>query len=357
MTESFSPANDRASRLFDYMASAYALLIVYASLHPFSGWRITEGLSPFLFLNTRWPLYWTFSDIAFNILAYMPLGFLFVPFFRNWTRPKNAFILSCVFCAALSLCLESLQTYLSSRVPSNLDLACNALGAFLGALSAFRLGDRLIVGVAALQAKFLVAHQAEAGVVLAALWLLTQFSPESILFGTGNLRTLFEIAIVIPYAPTLFFALETAIVALHTAAVGLFVSVLLHLRKRALFPSIVVFFCVAIALRSLAGAVLIDSAHAFSWMTPGARLGLLCGSALLLLVLVLPRASHVVFAGLALMAGTALVNIVPTNPYSMIMDAWDQGHFLNFNGLTRLVSTLWPFLALIVLIMMDRRSY
>jgi hypothetical protein len=25
---------------------------------------------------------------------------------------------------------------------------------------------------------------------------------------------------------------------------------------------------------------------------------------------------------------------------------WQQGHFLNFNGLTRLLATLWPFAAI-----------
>ncbi|MDR1368277.1 MAG: VanZ family protein [Candidatus Accumulibacter sp.] len=355
MAESFPPGS-RPSRLFAYLAPACTLLIVYASLHPFTGWRIAGDPSPFRFLGTRWPLYWTFSDITFNIAAYIPLGFLFVPFFRNRVSARKALALSCVFCAALSFCLESLQTYLASRVPSNLDLVCNAAGAFLGALSAFLIGDRLIDEMAAIRAKFLVAPHAEAGIVLIALWLLAQLSPESILFGTGNLRTIFKISIVIPYAPALFFALEACIVALHTAAAGLFVSVLLHLRKRALFPAILVFFCIAIALRSLAGAILVDAAHAFSWMTPGSRLGLLCGFALLFLVLALPRASHVVFAGLALMMGTAFVNIAPTNAYSMIMDRWNQGHFLNFNGLTRLVSTLWPFLAFVTLIAMDRRN-
>jgi hypothetical protein len=284
------------------------------------------------------------------------MGFLFLPFFREWGGDRKAFFLSCVFCATLSFCLESLQTYLASRVPSNLDLACNAFGAFLGALPAFLLGDRLIGAATVIQEKFLVARRAEAGVVLIALWLLTQLSPEPILFGTGNLRPLFEVAIVIPYAPALFFALEACIVAFHAVAVGLFVSVLLHVRKRALFPTILVFFGVAIALRSLASAALIDKAHAFSWMTPGAQLGLLCGAALFFLVLALPRTTHVAFAGLALMAGTAFVNIVPTNPYSMIMDSWNQGHFLNFNGLTRFVSTLWPFLAFPTLIAMDKRN-
>ena len=57
-------------------------------------------------------------------------------------------------------------------------------------------------------------------------------------------------------------------------------------------------------------------------------------------------------AGLLLMAATALVNIAPENPYlANSLQVWRQGHFLNFNGLTRLVSTLWPFVALVYLLL------
>ena len=34
---------------------------------------------------------------------------------------------------------------------------------------------------------------------------------------------------------------------------------------------------------------------------------------------------------------------------------WRQGHFLNFNGLTRWISTIWPFLALPYLFLVSRR--
>jgi hypothetical protein len=37
------------------------------------------------------------------------------------------------------------------------------------------------------------------------------------------------------------------------------------------------------------------------------------------------------------------------------MKVWQQGHFLNFNGLTRLVSALWPFIALGYLIYLASR--
>ena len=92
------------------------------------------------------------------------------------------------------------------------------------------------------------------------------------------------------------------------------------------------------------------------WLTPGAGLGLMIGIATLSLLLLLPASWRIALAGLALMAGAVLVNLAPPNPYSEIaMAAWRQGHFLNFNGLTRLSAGLWPFLALPYLTLLGRR--
>ena len=67
----------QSSALPRYLALAYSALIVYASLHPFSGWR-DPGLPLLIFLDAGWPHYWTGFDMAVNIIAYAPLGFLLV---------------------------------------------------------------------------------------------------------------------------------------------------------------------------------------------------------------------------------------------------------------------------------------
>jgi len=57
-----------------------------------------------------------------------------------------------------------------------------------------------------------------------------------------------------------------------------------------------------------------------------------------------------------LMAATVLVNLAPPNPYlAATLKVWQQGHFLNFNGLTRLVSSAWPYVALAYLIFLAAR--
>ena len=61
-------------------------------------------------------------------------------------------------------------------------------------------------------------------------------------------------------------------------------------------------------------------------------------------------------AAVLLMAATVLVNLSPPNPYfTATLRLWHQGHFLNFNGLTRLVNGTWPFIALGYLIYLASR--
>ena len=50
------------------------------------------------------------------------------------------------------------------------------------------------------------------------------------------------------------------------------------------------------------------------------------------------------------------VNLAPPNAYlAATLKLWQQGHFLNFNGLTRLVSALWAFVALAYLMFLAAR--
>jgi hypothetical protein len=103
----------------------------------------------------------------------------------------------------------------------------------------------------------------------------------------------------------------------------------------------------ALLVKTLAFAILMRAEHVFAWLTPGAELGLALGGALGLAALALPRVARLVLAAVLLMAATVLVNLAPPNPYfAATLKVWEQGHFLNFNGLTRLVGGLWPFAAL-----------
>jgi len=62
------------STLARYLFAAYIPLVVYASLHPFSGWR-DRGLPPFAFLTAPFPRPIPVFDVVANVIGYVPLGF------------------------------------------------------------------------------------------------------------------------------------------------------------------------------------------------------------------------------------------------------------------------------------------
>ena len=108
---------------------------------------------------------------------------------------------------------------------------------------------------------------------------------------------------------------------------------------------------VALTVKTLAFATLMQAEHVFAWLTPGALLGLGGGAVFAYAAMRLPRTARLALAAALLMAATVLVNLSPPNPYfAATLKVWEQGHFLNFNGLTRLVSAAWPFAALVYLV-------
>ena len=349
------PPLARSLRLPLYLALAYLVLIIYASLYPFTNWR-DLGVSPLEFLSSTWPRYWTVFDLLVNLVAYLPLGFLLALAMRRlpggrWTASIVALLLG----SLLSLALECLQNWLPSRVPSNLDLGCNASGTAIGALIAFSRGQQIFRRIGQVQQALLAPiDHLDLGLVLLGTWLLTQLSPETLLFTTGDLRSVLELTPAVPYAAHSFFVLEAGVIALNSIVIGLFARTLLA-DQAAPHLALLAFFVLALAIRTLAAAVLVAPQDAFAWLTPGAELGLLIGGVLLSLLLLLPAPVRIALAGVALMAGSALVNLTPANPYSeAALATWRQGHFLNFNGLTRWVASFWPFVALPYLTMVVR---
>jgi VanZ family protein len=339
----------RASALARYLFGAYAVLVVYASLHPFSGWQI-QAPTPFAFLTAPLPRSITRFDLVTNILGYIPLGFLAVLAAYPRLRAGKGLAFGIACSVILSFILESLQMYLPSRTSSNVDLLANALGGTLGALLALPAAPKLL-GEGALKAlryRLLAAGpKIDLGVVLVGLWLLSQMSPETLLFGAGDLRELFQPPPGKLYPPEVFLRVEAAIAAANTIAIGLFVSCLTRRAgpARLLFCALV---AVALSLRWTAFDVLMKD---MLWITPGALTGLAAGVLVVLAGISLPRTARLAVAGLALMGATALVNLSPGNPYmAASLALWQRGAYFNFNGLTHIVSAAWPFAAMFYLV-------
>ncbi len=328
-----------------YLSCGYALLIVYASLYPLTGWRDSGG-ELLAFVTAAWPRYYTAFDIATNALAYVPLGFFCAAALRWRLPPLLAALAALLFGGLLSFGLEFAQNYLSSRVPSNLDLASNALGALIGGLAGARWGRGLDSGRLARWRRQFVArgYGVDAGLVLVGAWLLTQLSPETLLFGSGNLRQMLGLPPAQPFAVDHFVDVEAAIAATGLLAGGLVATLLLRRRARWLVAGL---FVTAALLKMLAHALLMGPPAAIAWITPGNASGIGVGLALWWAASFLAPPMQRAIAALALLLATVMVNVAPENPYlANTLQVWNPGQFLNFNGLTRLVCSLWPFLAL-----------
>ncbi len=335
------------------------LLTVYASLYPLQGWR-DPGVSPFAYLGATWPgpqgIF--VVDVTVNILGDRPYGLLCVAALYPRSVGVPAFATAVSSAALLSILLEAGQSYLPTRFSSNVDVASNVAGALLGAALGLRLAPWLLEHGPfrrARAAAFLPGGGIDFGLVLLGLWLFTQLNPTTLLFGTGDLRDL----LVQPGGPRrtaeFFVWIEAVVSAANLGALALVVSAIAAPRQpvRALFLGLV---AAALAVKACAFALM--RADAFVWLTPGALYGLAAGVAIGLAAISLPRGARLATAAVLVMAASVLVNLAPPNPYfSATLRVWHQGHFFNFNGLTRLVCAAWPFtlLAYVVFLASRRR--
>ncbi|MGH8723764.1 MAG: VanZ family protein [Burkholderiales bacterium] len=332
------------------------LLVAYASLYPLAGWR-SVGLSPLAYLSGAWPRYVTAFDVTVNVAGYVPLGFLAIAALHPRVRGIAAFALAVAGAGALSLVLEAGQSYLPVRVATNLDVLCNIGGAALGAALGLRLAPLVAGGPLERwrAAAFLAGAEIDFGLVLIALWLFIQLNPAALLFGAGDLRDFLAPPEGRARRPEFFVAIEAFTTAANLVAVGLLLSALAAPGRpvRGMLLGVVL---AALAVKTVAFAILMRAENVLAWLTHGAQFGLAVGIGAALAAVAAPRTARLALAAVLLMAATVLVNLTPPNPYlAASLKVWQQGHFLNFNGLTWLVSALWPFAALGYLIYLAAR--
>lgn len=326
-----------------YFSLGYAVLIVYASLYPLIGWQ-NDGASSIDFVFAGWPRYTTTFDLVINIAAYIPLGFFLASALRPRFVPKHAWWIAVLAAALLSFLLEFTQNYLPSRVASNLDLAGNACGALLGALPGVLWRRQRIDN---LRLAYWPDHgqSFELGLVLMGLWLLTQFDPATLLFGSGDLRSLLPLPSTLTFSAAGFVRIESLIAASGLLATLLMASLIAPTHQRRLFPLLLL--AVGLAAKSLAFALMTHPKTALAWATPGALLGVLVGGLVWLAALALPLTWQRLLAATALFTASVMVNLAPVNPYlENLQNTWNPGQFLNFHGLTHFITLLWPYLAL-----------
>ncbi|MGE5339821.1 MAG: VanZ family protein [Gemmatimonadota bacterium] len=348
----------RASPLARALFTAYLLLVIYASLSPWSGWR-SIGVGPLAFLTAPLPRYITTFDIVVNMLGYLPLGALAVLALHPRLRGAGAVALATFGCVLVSGTMEALQTFLPARISSSIDLATNSAGALLGALLAAPNASSLIDRgrLAQLRARWF-RRDATVPLTLVALWPIAQLHPGPMLFGNGEMRELLQ-WILEPFGglptwsgpdrfgPAEFILDEAMVCAAGLLAAGLSLAAIMQAFAPRV-PLLLALAAAALGAKSLALGVEFGAERAFAWSTPGAIGGLVIG---ILALLVGSAGRPRAIARLALLSTLAtlvLVNLTPENPYhAHWLQQWHPGRLLHAAAAAEWLATAWPYAMLI----------
>ena len=334
------------------------LFIVYASLYPFEDWR-NQDIPPWSFITAPWPQYQTAFDMSSNFLGYMPLGFWLTLAILRSAKPRWAGVCTGLLGACLlSFLMESLQSYLPQRVPSQVDWLFNTLGGLGGALAAAWLERRgWLYRWVQFRRRWLVPH-ASGSLVLMALWPLAVLFPTPLFLGLGNVteKLLTWLQEMLPHAvwPTQLLQKLTLAVPLPApvemlcVAASIWVVAMLGMAviregwQRLCWAAVVV--VLALISNALSASVTYGPERTWFWLTPLVVAGLAVG--LLLSVLVAKWRALILMRWMVLTQTGLLVvlNLVPSSTYfAQTIQTWEQGKFIRFHGLTEWLSWGWPF--------------
>ncbi len=347
-----------------YSLALMVLLIVYASLYPFTGWR-DQGNLPFAFVTAPWPRYWTWFDIVLNLLGYIPLGALLASAWWPRYRGLRVFATVVLTASALSFFMESLQSYLPERVSSNVDWGLNTLGATIGAAAALLALPRIPAASAlyTLRKRWFVAD-ASFGLWLLAVWPLALLTPQSLLFGTGGALASAAAWAAGQMEGSHAFAATAAwlagwqpaglsdaqqqavpfIAALSSSLsfASLMSRELRYVLRAGLVSLLIVLGCAA---TTLSYAMSYGPGHSLQWFTPQNAMPLLAGLCASLALLMLPRRWCAALALVSTLLLLSLVNQARDDWYFMLnMQSWQQGRWIHLHGLTQWLAMIWPWL-------------
>lgn len=352
------------------LAWACALLVLYASLYPFSGWRWPPGHAAVDMLMLPWPPWRDPFDLWANLLGYLPWGWLLAIAGRSRRASSPVALAMAVLIAGSgSYAIEVTQNFLPGRHPSAKDWAMNTLGAALGAALALLLRR---LGPAHrwtwLRERWFVPNSGGA-IALLSLWPLALLYPTPLPLGLGQVGDKLREGALwvtdgVAWAQPLHEWLHAGAAApgqLSPGSEGLAIAL-------GLFGPCMLGYAVArqgmhrlllslgaaltaVATMTLSALLNYGPQHAGGWLTvatPAALAGALLASLALAAV---PRR---VACGLALMAlagSLALVAQAPEDPFfALNLQAWEQGRWVRFHGVTQWVGLLWPYFAMVWLL-------
>ena len=358
-------ATDRS--LSGLSAVVMVLLVVYASLYPFEGWRWPAGMQWSEALRLPWARWRDRPDEALNVLGYVPLGMvLTVALLRRSAPWWAAALVGVLMPAMLSYALEVTQWLLPRRVASVNDWIANSIGACLGAAIAFILQVTGWLHRAGQLRDRWFNHDSAVALILLLLWPAALLAPAPLPFSLGQgwselLSWVSSVLARLPLtawglAPDLAAApsLRTPLAPLTEVAVILMGVLSPMILAGAASPAgwrrVGLMMMVAAwgwAGMSLSTAMNFGPRHALAWLTPSTSLALLLCLPLALLLTWPGRRLCAALGLVVLAASLALGAQIPPDAFQDLTQAtWEQGRFIRFHGLSLWVAWLWPFAAI-----------
>jgi len=342
------------------LALIYAVLIVYASLYPFSDWR-NQGMDAWSFLLAPLPRYWTWFDVAINLLGYVPFGSLLALSALRSGKSKRPLLFAFLCATLLSLCLETLQSFLPVRVASREDWLLNSAGALLGAVATLVL-ERLgaIDRWSHFRDRWFVADS-HGGLVLLATWPLALLFPPAVPFGLGHIFERIESAVAEQLADTPFLdwmpvrdiELQPLLPSSELLCVllGLLIPCLLGFCvirpgfRRLVFGPL--YIGLGLLAAALSATLSWGPEHAWAWLDLPSQVALVAALVAAPLLSLTPARAGPALVLLALGLYLGILNQAPESPYfAQTLQNWEQGRFIRFNGLAQWLGWLWPYAVL-----------
>ncbi len=327
----------------------YLCLVGYASLTPFN-FAYGTHLVPWLWINAPIPKYIPIFDVLSNIIGYLPFGFLMIfslfPRLIKW----HAFIVCLLLGVLFSGSLESLQTYLPTRIPSNIDWYSNIIGVLVGALFALPLSPQWLSGNKAERIRESIFGNHQGFFLLMLLCPLAQIYPQNAWLGMGDLGLL--ITRVSPYwtFPLNNASQEILITTIATFSIG---TIFLFGMKKSASPLKIIgtlIICMLV-VKFFVTQFQFGQTGASSWWSSSVIIGVLIGYTLAYIAQFFSKKAIWLMSVMNLIMLIIMVNVLPYNPYFFdLLEQLPQGKMTHLNGLFDWISVIWPFLALLILI-------
>ncbi len=178
---------DASARTAAWLLAVVVFLIVYGTLYPFRFAAVDAGSLPALLGQLSWSRT-TRSDIAANVLLYLPFGACLAWLLAPRLGGLLAALVAAVAGALLSLSIEVLQLIETRRVASLSDVTFNTIGALGGGLLALAIaGTHRRLRLSALGRVF--EHPVAAALVLS--WAGYRLAPFAPVIDAGKWRSAF----------------------------------------------------------------------------------------------------------------------------------------------------------------------